>query len=264
MAQSYPKISIVTATFNSASTIRDTLESILNQTYPNYEVIIEDGLSKDNTIQVVNEYKPLFGERLKIFSEKDSGIYDAMNKGLSHTSGDVVGILNSDDFYYDNSVLEKIAKAFQDDSTLSCVYGDLVFVKEHDTDTVVRTWKGSPYPKKGFRSGWHPAHPTFYAKKECFEKYGDFDTSLYVCADFDLMMRFLEKHNEKNQYLPFNFIKMRLGGESTASIKNIIKANRHIYRSFNNNDIKVSRFYFVKRLVPKVWNSFKTRLGIIN
>lgn len=249
------KISIITATYNSAKTVRDTLESVLSQTFKDYEYIIKDGGSKDGTLDIVREYEPKFEGRMRIISERDKGIYDAMNKGIEASTGDVVGILNSDDFYYSNDVFEKINDAFERGAEAVC--GNLVFVDSEDTDKIVRTWKGSPY--RSFKKGWHPAHPTFYVKKEFYDKYGLYDTNFAVSADFELMLRFIEKYQIKIVYLNFNFIRMREGGESTGSIKRIIKGNKNVMKAFKKNGIPVSIFYPVIRLVPKFINKIQNR-----
>lgn len=252
------KISIITATFNSATTVRDTIESVLNQTHTDWELIIKDGGSKDGTLDICRSYAD---ERINIVGCADNGLYDAMNQGIAAATGEVVGILNSDDFYYDNQVLERIASVLSDKS-IGCVYGDLQFVDAEDTTKVVRIWKGSQYQIGGFRKGWHPAHPTFYAKKEYFDKYGGFDISFEVSADFELMLRFIERHRVPNRYIPHNFVKMRMGGESTGSLKNIIKGNKNILRAFKKNGISRPPFYLVRRLAPKVFSVVKTKLGV--
>ena len=255
------KVSIITATFNSGSTIKDTLQSILGQSYSDYEVIIKDGGSKDNTQDVVKEFEPKFGGRLRWVSQHDDGIYDAMNQGISLSQGDIVGILNSDDFYADENVLKDIVDAFEV-SEVDCVYGDLVFVAHDDTSKIIRTWKGSQYSQGGFQHGWHPAHPTFYARKELFQKFGLFDTSFDVSADFELMLRFLEKYSCSSKYINRVFVKMRQGGESTGSLSKIILGNKNVIRAFKKNGIPVSRLYTVKRLAPKAINMFKTKFGL--
>lgn len=255
------KISIITSTYNSEKTVKDTLDSILNQTYKNIELLIIDGNSKDNTIEIVRHYKKLFQGKLKYVSEPDKGIYDAMNKGIRMATGDVVGILNSDDLYMDNMVLEDIANAFSQ-SKVDAIYGNLIFVEENDTNKVVRTWKGSQYKPEGFLKGWHPAHPTFYVRREVYEKYGVFDISFNVSADFELMLRFIEKHRISNLYLDRTLIRMRMGGESTGSIKKIITGNKNVIRAFDKNGFKVSYFYPVKRLLPKAFNMIKNKLNI--
>lgn len=249
------KISIVTATFNSGKTVRDTIESVIHQTHPDLELIIKDGGSKDDTLAICSRYTD---ERIRIVATPDKGIYDAMNQGIAAATGDVIGILNSDDFYYDNTVLADIAKAIEEGADATC--GDLYFVDAQDTSKVVRTWKGSEC--QSFRKGWHPAHPTFYAKKEFFDKYGSFDTSFDVSADFELMLRFVEKHGAKVKYLDRVMVKMRQGGESTGSVKNIIKGNKNIHRAFKKNGLPVPTFYTLRRLAPKAMNVIKTKLGI--
>ena len=252
------KISIITATFNSAATVRDTIESVLNQTYSDWELIIMDGGSKDDTLEICRSYAD---ERIHIVVCPDHGLYDAMNQGIDAATGEVVGILNSDDFYFDNHVLERIVATLSEE-TIGCVYGDLQFVDAKDTSKVVRIWKGSQYQKGGFRKGWHPAHPTFYARKKYFDEYGAFDTSFQVSADFELMLRFIEKHQVSSRYIPHYLVKMRMGGESTGSLKNIIKGNKNILRAFRQNGFSCPPFYLVRRLSPKVFSAIKTKLGV--
>lgn len=251
-------ISIITATFNSEKTLRDTFDSILGQTYHDIESIIVDGASKDGTIDIIREYEPRFNGRMKWVSEPDRGIYDAMNKGIQMATGDVVGILNSDDFYYDEHVVEDIANAFTQND-IDCVYGNLVFVDVKDRNAVIRVWKGSQHQFGAFQRGWHPAHPTFYARRVCFEKYGAFNLDYAVSADFELMLRFIEKEQIKNAYLDRYFVKMRWGGESTGTLNNIVKGNRNILKAFRDNGLKPSRFYLIRRLVPKAWNMIKQK-----
>lgn len=251
------KISIITATYNSGLTLRDTLESVLSQDYTDYEHIIVDGVSKDDTMDVVKEYAPRYHERLRYISEPDNGIYDAMNKGIAMATGDVVGILNSDDFYASNDVLSSIADNIKD---VDAVYGNLVFVDAVNSDKVVRRWIGSQYERGAFFKSWHPAHPTFYARKECFNRFGGFDISFDVSADFELMFRFIEKHGISNRYIPKTLVKMRYGGESTGSISKIIKGNKNVLRAFRENGFKAPRFYIIRRLMPKAINILKNKL----
>lgn len=248
------KISIITATWNSGATLRDTLDSILSQSYSDFEVIIKDGGSSDNTKDIIEEYLPKFEGKLRWISQKDSGLYDAMNHGIEAASGDVIGILNSDDFYASSEVLKSIARGIDN---VDAVYGDLVFVDASDTTKIVREWKGSQHSSGAFFKGWHPAHPTFYARKGCFDRFGAFDTSLNVSADFELMLRMIEKNQISNKYLPITFVKMRMGGESTGSLKKIIEGNRNILKAFKKNGYNVSRFYLIRRLFPKVIDAIK-------
>ncbi|WP_299576272.1 glycosyltransferase family 2 protein [uncultured Sunxiuqinia sp.] len=242
------KISIVTATFNSAPFIASCIDSVHEQTEIDLEHIIIDGASKDNTIEIIKS-RP---NRVKtIISEPDKGIYDAMNKGIKLANGDIIGILNSDDFYASDNILAKIAQTF---TTTNCdaLYGNLNFVAPTDTNKVIRHWKSSPFISGSFTKGWHPPHPTFFVKKEVYEKYGLFDTNLDVSADFELMLRFIEKNCIKVSFLDETIVKMRYGGESTGSLKKIIEGNRNILRAFKKNGIKVSPFYPVLRLIPKL------------
>lgn len=245
------KISLITVTYNSDKTLNDTLISVLSQKDVDLEYIIVDGLSKDKTLTIIGNYNLPFNGCLRCISEKDNGIYDAMNKGISLATGDIIGILNSDDLFYDSNVLSDIERAFNMD--IDAVFGNLYFVKSDDVNSIVRIWKGSPY--SSFRTGWHPAHPTFYVRREVYEKYGLFDTTFDVSADFELMLRFIEKFHIRTKYLDRYIVKMRVGGESTGSIRNIIKGNRNIMRAFRKNGISVSPFYPIMRLFPKLINA---------
>lgn len=251
------KISIITASYNSEKTIADTIESVLAQTYQDIEYWIIDGASADRTVEIARSYEARFKGKMHIVSQPDKGIYDAMNKGIGLCTGDVVGILNSDDFYASTDVLSEIARNIHN---VDAVYGDLDFVDAANTAKVVRQWRGSQYHEGAFRKGWHPAHPTFYARKECFERMGAFDISFDVSADFELMLRFLERGNISSQYVPMVFVKMRMGGESTGSIKRIIQGNRNVIRAFRKNGIHVSALYPVRRLLPKAYNILKNKL----
>lgn len=251
------KISLITVTYNSGDTLSSTFQSVLAQTHRDIEYIIVDGTSKDNTVDIIKEYEPKFNGCLKWVSEPDKGIYDAMNKGIRMATGDIIGILNSDDLLMDNNVLKEIALAFDDET--DAIYGNLYFVRQDDINRIVRVWKGSPY--KSFTKGWHPAHPTFYVRREVYEKYGTFDISFDVSADFELMLRLIEKCHIRTKYLDRYMVKMRVGGESTGSIKNILKGNKNIMKAFRKNGIRVSPFYPIIRLYPKVLHLIKHKLN---
>lgn len=244
-------ISIITATYNSAKTVRDTFESVLAQTHKNIDYWVIDGGSKDATIDIIKEYEPQFNGRMHWISEPDKGIYDAMNKGIALTNGDIIGILNSDDFFFEDNVLQIINDAFEKEDT-DCVFGNLVYVNHQNTDRIERIWKGSVYKQGKFKYGWAPAHPTFYVKKKCYEQYGTYDLSFKVSADFELMMRFLAKHKIKSKYIDKYFIRMRVGGESNGSFKNILIGNQNIMRAFKKNNVPSTPLYVVFRLLPKI------------
>ena len=177
------KISIITATFNSGKTVRDTFVSVLNQTYNDYELIVVDGGSKDDTVEILRHYEPIFNGRMKWISEPDRGIYDAMNKGIAMATGDVVGILNSDDFYTSNGILRKVAITMQD-KNIDAVYGDVHYVHDNDLKKCVRYYSSKPFRRMWMRFGFMPAHPSFYCRREVYERYGTFDLSYKVAADF--------------------------------------------------------------------------------
>lgn len=250
------KISIVTPTYNSASTLPDTLNSILDQTYTDYEVIIVDGGSKDDTKKIAESFKPRFGDKMVWHQGHDRGLYDAMNIGVSLAKGELVGVLNSDDFYASPDVLQAVAAGCR---KREAVYGDLEFVLPNDTSKVVRFWKGSQYSPGAFFRGWHPAHPTFYTYRKFFEQYGGFDINLNVSADFELMLRFLERNHISSLYIPMVMVRMRIGGESNGSLKKIFEGNKNILKAFRKNGFKVSPFYPVRRLLPKIVSTVKGR-----
>ena len=183
-----------------------------------------------------------------------------MNRGIARATGDVVGILNSDDFYFDNHVLEDINKAMED-QPVDCIYGDLVYVMPNNKNRIVRIWKGSQYQKGAYQYGWHPAHPTFYAKRNFYKELGGFNTSYAISADFELMLRFIEVAKLRNQYIHRYFVKMRMGGESNGSLRNIIRGNRNILRAMRENGLKPSPLFMPYRIMPKLWNIIR---GILN
>lgn len=246
------KLSIITVSYNSASTIRDTIESVLNQSYKDVEFIIIDGQSKDDTVAIVQSY----GNRIsKFISEKDKGLYDAMNKGIRLATGDVIGILNSDDFYAGEHVLSKIASLFQPE--IEGVYADLVYVSPNDTTRIVRTWKSGLYKEGDFLKGWMPPHPTFFVRKTVYEKYGVFTDKLKSAADYELMLRFIHGHKIKIAYLPEVTIHMRAGGKSNASVKNRIRANKEDRLAWKMNNLKPGVFTFIRKPLSKLTQFLK-------
>lgn len=254
-------ISIITATYNSASTIKDTLDSVLNQTYKDIEYWIIDGGSTDDTVSIIRSYEEAFGGRLRWISEPDNGIYDAMNKGIERATGDIIGLLNSDDMLAADDVLETIAAKLQKNK-VDCVFGNLLMVDAKNTDKVFRIWQGRPYPKNGFLKGWHPAHPTFYCKKECYERYGLYDITFKIAADFELMLRFIEKNKISTYFINEFIVKMRMGGASTGSIHNILLGRKDILRAFKKNGFKInSLVYYTKRIIPKILNILITKVN---
>ncbi len=249
------KISLITVTFNSGGTLRDTIQSVLSQTYYDIEYIIVDGHSQDNTVDIIKEYEPLFDGRLKWISEKDQGLYDAMNKGFQMATGDMVGIINSDDLLAEATAIEKVIDYFEGHKDIDCVYADLYYVSQYDTSKIVRHWITGK--QRSFSKGWHPAHPTFYVKREIYSKYGLFDLDFKFAADFELMLRLVEKEHIRLFYLPEPLVRMRLGGTTSKNLTNIRKGNIECLNAFRKNGIPVSVLYPFYRLLPKLKQYFQ-------
>lgn len=244
------KVSLITVTYNSDKTLLDTINSVLAQTYENIEYIVVDGLSKDKTVDIIREYEPQFAGRMKWICEKDSGLYDAMNKGIRMATGDVVGILNSDDFFTSNDVIEKVVAGFTKDT--DAVYGDIHFVNPDNLQRCVRYYSSKIFKRSLMKMGFIPAHPSFYCRKECFEKFGYYKTDYKIAADFDLLLRFIYVHQIRIKYLPVDMVTMRLGGASTDGWKSrLVMMNEHL-RSFKENGVKTNRFWLSLRYFYKI------------
>lgn len=233
------KISIVTAAWNSGATLRDTIESVLSQTYPDIEYIIVDGASKDNTVEIIREYEPRFNGRLKWISEPDRGIYDAMNKGIRMATGDVVGILNSDDFFTDSHVIEHIAKGIDG---VDAVYGDIHFVNPDNLDKCVRYYSSRSFRPWQMRLGFMPAHPSFYCRKELFDKYGLYNLNYKSGADFDLLVRYIFINKIATRYIGMDFVTMRTGGTSTSGLKSYLQTNSDTLKALKSNGVYSNYF----------------------
>lgn len=238
------KISIITPTFNSENTIGDNINSILLQKYQDWEQIIIDNKSIDSTLDLIKEYN---NNKIKIISEEDNGIYDAINKGIVHATGDVISILHSDDFYYDQNTLESIVTCFSQYNS-DIVYGDLIYVRKLNKDKVLRYWESSEFKKDNFYKGWSPPHPSFFVKKKVHNEFGYYDNTLGNPADIELMFRFLEKNKIQSKYLNKKLVIMRYGGSSNNNLKNILKQNLTILKilSINFNYFKIIRFFYYK------------------
>jgi glycosyltransferase involved in cell wall biosynthesis len=306
------KVSLITVSYNSARTIRDTLVSVQKQTYKDIEYIVVDGNSSDGTIEIVKQFvdamqgsakdamqgrsegvmqgsakdamqgrsedamqgrsegasqdlpkdlsKNLFnvasqGVVTKFLCEKDKGIYDAMNKGLALATGDIIGVLNSDDFYCSNDVIENVVRAFQENET-DCLYGDLNYVDPIDTSKIVRKWRSGAYLRENFLKGWMPPHPTFFVKKSCYDSFGTFDTQFKSAADYELMLRFLFKESCSAQHLPKVMIHIRAGGVRNVSLKNRIRANREDRLAWKINGLKPKWFTLLRKPLSKLTQYF--------
>jgi glycosyltransferase involved in cell wall biosynthesis len=215
------KISVITVVLNNRAYVEGCIESVLGQMHKDVEYIIVDGGSTDGTVDVIRNYEKHIS---KWISEQDNGIYDAMNKGIQMATGDVLGMLNSDDFYPNRDVLAKVSRVFKETGAESC-YGDLDYVGIDDVKRVFRSWKSSPYRDNNFFWGWMPPHPTFFARRRIYEQYGVFNLNLGSAADYELMLRFLLRHRIRTFYIPEVLVRMRTGGVSNRSIKNRLVAN---------------------------------------
>lgn len=231
------KISIITSTYNSAETLRDTLESVLAQTHQDIEHIIVDGASTDGTVDLIREYEPRYGGRLKWTSEPDKGLYNAMNKGLAAATGDVVGILNSDDFYTSAQVLERLAHALESPE-VEAVYGDVHYVSADDLSHCLRYYSSRMFAPWTMRLGFMPAHPSFYCRRRVYDEGGMFDTRYKVAADFELLLRLLFVRRTQTRYVPMDCVTMRDGGASNASLKSRMRIMRDHREALRRNHVR--------------------------
>ncbi len=227
------KVSIITVTFNSEKHLADCINSIIRQSYKNIEYIVIDGNSTDATVDIIKKNS---ANITKWISEADNGMYDALNKGMQLATGEVIGILNSDDVLASADVISEIVNCFQQNN-IDSLYGDLVYIDPYDLQKVLRFWKGLPYKRQRFTYGWMPAHPTFYFKRELIEKYGGFELHYYTAADFEFMSRYLFHFRISSYYLPKLIVKMRAGGASNESFTRRLRANRRDYLAMKKNKI---------------------------
>jgi len=243
------KISIITVVLNNKRHVEDCIHSVLNQSYKHVEYIVVDGGSTDGTVDIIKKFEAYLSTWI---SEPDRGIYDAMNKGIKMASGEVIGILNSDDFYFDNAVLENVSMAMSDINRDAC-YADLVYVDTSNVNKIARYWRSRPFEPGLFKRGWAPAHPTFFVRKKIYDQYGIFDLNYKLAADFEIMARFLEYYRICAVYIPKIFVKMRVGGATNKSVLNIVKQNFEIFEACGRNNIDISFLSFLM-------NKFITRL----
>lgn len=227
------KITLITAVYNRCDTIEDAVKSARGQSYQNTEHVIIDGASTDGTLEYLNG---VLDERTLLVSEKDNGIYDALNKGISHATGDAIGLLHSDDFLASKDVLAMVADAFSN-SSIDAVYGDLQYVAKGDTSHVIRHWTAGEFSPSKLARGWMPPHPTLFLRNEVFEKFGAYDTSYRISADYDAILRWFGEGNISAKYIPEVLIKMRAGGESNKSLGKILRKSREDYRALRSNKI---------------------------
>lgn len=242
------KISVITAVLNNKDFIEGCIRSVRNQSYKNIEHIIIDGASTDGTLDIINNFRDGIS---RVVSEKDSGMYHAINKGIGLAGGDVIAILNADDFYPDENIIEEVAGAFEEYGT-DAVYGDIIYVSKADAGKIVRYWKAGPYNKGAMRTGWMPPHPAFFVKKNVYEKYGLFNTDFRIAADYEICIRFLYKYGISLSYLPRVLVKMRLGGRSNATFSGLLLKSAEDFRAWKSNGLKASPATIILKNAMKI------------
>lgn len=245
-------ISIITATYNSAKTINDTIKSVLCQTNKDFEYIIIDGGSTDETIDIVKSYESEFSGRLKWVSEKDKGIYDAMNKGIKMASGDIIGILNSDDYYTSDDILLTITDAFKCQD-VDAIYGDIHFIKDGDPDKCVRYYSSKRFSPFWLRFGFMPAHPSFYCKREVFEKSGLYRLDYKIGSDYEMMVRLFRKYKISSRYVPKDFVTMRTGGASNSNLNSRLTLIKEDVRACRDNGIYTNELFVCLKFLYKIF-----------
>ncbi len=250
------KISLITVTHNSEKYLEGCIKSVISQTYKNIEHIIIDGASNDSTVSIIERYAPNISQWI---SEKDNSIYHAINKGMKMATGDIIGVLHSDDIFAANDVVFDIVKCFTDNNVDS-LYGDLVYVDPKNTQTVQRTWKGQDYKRGRFKYGWMPAHPTFYFRKELLDSLGGYESHYFTAADYEFMARYLYLNKVSSVYLPKLIIRMRNGGASNSTIYRRLRANRRDYLAMKKNMVPFPFLVSILKPIiklPQFYTSFK-------
>ena len=242
------KVSIITVVYNRADVIRDTIESVLSQTYKNIEYIIIDGASTDGTMDVVNEYKDKIS---KIISEPDRGLYDAINKGIKEATGDVIGLIHSDDFYLDNLVIQRVVDTFKKENK-HMLFADLLYIKGDNKDKVLRYYSAKNFTVKKLKYGFMPPHPTLFVKKEVYEKYGLFKIDYKIAADYEMFVRLLLVNKLSFSYIHLPIVKMRVGGVSSGGIRRKIECNIEVLRAIRSNGLKANHLVLLKKYPIKI------------
>ena len=249
------KISIITVVRNNSATIKQAIESVLNQTYTNIEYIVIDGDSTDGTLEIVKNYR----DKIDILlSEKDYGLYDAMNKGIDNATGDIIGFLHSDDLFYDDNVITNVIKNFKKNSSLDACYADLIYVDKFDISKTIRYWKSNQFIPGTFSRGWSPPHPTFFVSRNIYKKLGGFSLNYNIASDIELMMRYLEVYKIKAEYCHQLWIKMRLGGISNKNSTNVVRQNLEVLDALKYHNLPKNILTFVSyKLLSRIKQRFE-------
>jgi len=246
------KVSLITVCYNAGPVLAETLNSVLEQTHPDIEVIVVDGASSDGTTDILERYLPRLDHCI---SEPDKGSYDAMNKGLKVATGDVIGFVNAGDLLMTPEVIAQVVAAFERDR-VDAVYGDIIMVDENDITQVKRTWRSGGYDRERFRQGWMPPHIATFIRRSAYDKFGHFNTDLRIAADYEILFRFLYKHSLPTVHLPEILVRFRLGGMSNGSVKHVLKANTEVRRSWGLNGFQAPPLLVTRKLWSKVMQFF--------
>jgi glycosyltransferase involved in cell wall biosynthesis len=251
------KVTLITVCRNVAPVISETLDSVLGQTHQDIELIVIDGASADGTVEILERYRAAPRKRGidNLVSEPDKGIYDAMNKGLARATGDVIGFVNAGDLLMTPETIAHIVEAFQR-SNADAVYGDIIMVDEKDIFRVHRTWLSGTYHRENFRKGWMPPHVGTFIRKSVYDRFGHFNTDLRIGADYEILLRFLYKHQIPTIHLREVLVRFRLGGMSNGNLKQILRANREVRRSWGLNGLKAPPLLVTRKLWSKVMQFF--------
>ncbi|WP_041341158.1 glycosyltransferase family 2 protein [Runella slithyformis] len=247
------KVTIITVVYNNSTTIQNAIESVLSQQNIDLEYIVIDGASTDNTLNTIKKFT---GHIHKIVSEPDEGIYDAMNKGIRLASGDVIGILNSDDLYYSPHILEKVCDIFKKHPTVELIYGDLVYVSFNDPTKIIRHWRSTPYYKSFFENGEVPPHPSVFVRREVYDKVGLYKKNYRFAADYEFLLRSMKQKKVQSVYIPHIMVRMRLGGATNRSLKNIFTGNQEIRKAWHENNLTPPLRLWVFRFIKKFLQFF--------
>lgn len=255
------KVSIITPTYNRGNTIENTILSILEQTYNNIEYIIIDGKSTDNSISIIKTYETMFNGRLIWISQPDKGLYDALNKGIRMATGDIIGILHSDDFFTQKNIIEKIVHTFQKDEGYDAVYGDVHYVNPNNLNKCIRYYSSRIFRPSLMRLGFIPAHPTFYMKKGCYQQFNGYKTDYKIAADYEFLLRVIYKGNIQTKYIPIDMVTMRIKGLSTSGWKSHLIIMREHLRACRENKIYTNIFILSLRYFYKIYELIYYKLS---
>jgi len=249
------KISIITVTYNSISTIENCLSSIIKQTFKNIDYVVVDGSSTDGTLDLLKKNSKHIST---LISQPDNGIYHAMNKGISSAKGDIIGFLNSDDFYYSDQIIDRVVKVFSEDPSLEACYADLIYVDQKDTSRVIRYWKSDKFKSGSFIKGWSPPHPTFFVRSSVYKRYGNFNLKYKFASDVELMMRLIEVCKIRVKYIPEIWVKMRTGGVSNKNLRNILIQNKEVLLALRAHKLPVNLIiFFINKIILRLQQFLK-------